>query len=68
MYNQDILDVLLQKHEVEHVKIFCKIESLKNKMLAEDYKKKGIEDTWPYEFDYDAEWWENKYNELLNNM
>jgi hypothetical protein len=44
------------------------MESLKNKMLAEDYKKKGIEDTWPYEFDYDAEWWENKYNELLNNM
>ena len=39
-----------------------------NKIAYEfhDYKKKGITDTWPYEFDYDAEWWENKYNELLN--
>jgi hypothetical protein len=68
MYNEEIVKVLLENNPVEQVKIFCKIESMKNKMLAEDYKKRGITDTWPYEFDYDAEWWENKYNELLNNM
>jgi hypothetical protein len=66
MYNEDIVKTLLEKNPVEHVKIFCKMESIKNRMLADDYKKKGITDTWPYEFDYDAEWWENKYNELLN--
>jgi hypothetical protein len=64
MYNEAIVKVLLEKNPVEQVKIFCKIESMKNKLLSEDYKQQGITDTWPYEFDYDAEWWENKYNEL----
>lgn len=68
MYNQDILEAIMQKYPAEQVKIFCKIESLKNSILADNSKKQsGLCASW-VEFSNDAEWWENKYNELLNNI
>jgi len=61
MYNKDVADALLEKYGKESLLIYSKMEAERNKLMSDDFKERQTEN----DFSYDAEWWENKYNELL---
>jgi hypothetical protein len=68
MFNQEIVDMLEQKFGRRQAVIFCQMEAIKNEMIAKDMKDKGVMEFEPFDFEYDARWWENKGNELRNTL
>lgn len=68
MYNQEIVDMLKEKFGERDVVIFCQIEAIKNSMIAKDMKEKGVTEYHPFDFEYDAQWWDSKYKELKRNL
>lgn len=61
MYNQEIAEKLREIYGNENFKIYCKMESMRNKFLHEE----SVEANVPSEYDYEADWWRSKYEELI---
>jgi hypothetical protein len=68
MFNQEIVDMLEQKFGRKHAVIFCQMEAMKNELIAKDMKEKGVIEYEPFDFKYDALWWESKGNELRKTL
>lgn len=64
MSNKKIFEEILSLYGKEPAILFCRMEGQKCRMQLQDLKERNID---PVDLEYDAEWWENKYNELLNN-
>lgn len=68
MYNQEIIDMLEQKFGRKEAVIFCQMEAIKNEMIAKDMKEKGVTEYEPFDFEFDAQWWESKGVELRKSL
>lgn len=68
MYNQEIIDMLEQKFGRREAVIFCQMEAIKNSMIAKDMKDKGVTEYEPFDFEFDAQWWEEKGKELRKTL
>ena len=68
MYNQEIINAIEQKFGRKEAVIFCQMEALKNAMIAKDMKDKGVTEYAPFDFEYDAKWFEQKGNELIKTL
>jgi hypothetical protein len=66
MYNNRIAEMILQKYGKDSLIIYCKIECFKSKMIDDELRE--IQGYQPSDFNYDAEWWNNKYKELTNDI
>jgi hypothetical protein len=64
MYNKEVLEELVKKFGIENTILFCKMEALKNSILYEDCIKNNEDTTDCIEFDFERDWWQNKYEEL----
>lgn len=61
MYNQEIANKLVEEFGNENFKIYCLMESKKNNLLHEE----SVEAEVYSEYDFEAQWWKNKYEELI---
>lgn len=68
MYNEEIVKMLEQKFGKKDAVIFCQMEALKNELIAKDMKRLGITEYEPFDFEYDAQWWEMKGKELRRKL
>jgi len=68
MFNKEIAEMLIQKFGKKEAIIFCKMEAMKNSLIAKNMKDKGVIEYEPFDFDYDALWWEEKGNELYKDI
>lgn len=68
MYNEEIAKMLEEKFGRRQAVIFCKMEAMKNAIIAKDMKEKGITEYEPFDFEFDAEWWEQKEKELRKDL
>lgn len=64
MSNKEILQEIMNLFGKQDAILFCRMEAYKYKMRFEEAKRTR-QDREDLEFDVD--WWENKYQELLNN-
>lgn len=64
--NDDIKDKFIAGYGVEKTAEFCKMVSEMYEMLRENLINEGLTDMelYTYQYDYESEWWRNKYNEL----
>lgn len=67
MYNKEIVSLLTRKYGEINLMLYCQMESDKNKLINIDFKLRNLDDG-PNNFEYEAQWWENKYNELKNKL
>lgn len=65
MYNEQSVNVLLEKFGIEKTILYCIMESEKNAFLYDMHKKDNILSYEEYaDFDYDSQWWLNQADEL----
>lgn len=62
MYNEQVVTLMLKNYGRESTAMYCKMESYKNQLLAKEVKETEIN-----ELEYEAQWWEEKYKQLLNH-
>lgn len=62
MLNTQIADTILQMYGKDALVIYCKIQSMISHKMDEELG----ENHEPSDYDYDAQWWNNKYEELKN--
>lgn len=64
--NDDIKDRIILDYGIDKTIEFCEMVSVMYRMLHGDLVRKGANDMelHVYQFDYEAEWWKNKYEEL----
>lgn len=62
MYNEQVVTLLIESYGKESTAMYCKMESFKNQLLAKEVKEKEVN-----ELEYEAEWWNEKYKELLKH-
>ncbi len=63
MFNEELANKIVAEHGREAAKIYCKIEAMRNRALSAELEQRSIRD-FPDEYNYEAQWWENKYKEL----
>jgi len=64
MYNEKVAEFLQKKYGDENFKIYCQMEAeAKDYLTAEIKRVQGYDSM---DNDYDAFWWKNKLEELLN--
>jgi hypothetical protein len=64
MYNKEVLEELVKKFGIDNTILFFKMEALKNAILYEGCIKNNENTTDCVEFDFERDWWQNKYEEL----
>ena len=64
MLNNEIADTLIKKYGNDSFMIYCRMEHTRNELESEEFKKLYPAEL--NEFDYEVDWWVNKYFELLN--
>jgi len=64
MYNEKVAEMLQKKYGDESFKIYCQMEADANDYLTAEIKNVQGYDS--QDHDYDAFWWKNRYEELLN--
>jgi hypothetical protein len=64
MYNKEILDELVRQFGEEKTILFCKMESVKNKMLYESTEEDRKHHPEPNEWAYERDWWSDNGKEL----
>jgi hypothetical protein len=64
MSNKEILQEIMNLFGKEDAVLFCRMEAHKYKIRLEEAKKNRSDRE---DLGFDVEWWENKYQELLNN-
>lgn len=65
MFNEELAYYVTKQYGRKAAIIYCNIESYKFKKQAEEFEKTKKPEE-PNEFEYEAEWWRNKANELWN--
>ena len=66
MYNEEITECLLKIYGDDNTIQFCKMLSFKyNMMINNAYERNSLTSDEFSELEYETDWWENKYNELL---
>jgi hypothetical protein len=69
MYNQLIVNKLLQEHGVEHTIIYCRMESdVKSQMYEECKKITTLRQEDFADYAYDRDWWANKAIDLKKQL
>ena len=63
MYNEKVAEMLEKKYGTESFKIYCQMEADVNDYLTAEIK--SVQGYDPNDYDYDAFWWKNRYEELL---
>lgn len=63
MFNEDLTNKIVAEHGRQAAMIYCKIEAMRNRQLSVELQNRNIKD-FPDEYKYEADWWENKYKEL----
>lgn len=63
MFNEELANKIVAEHGLEAAKIYCKIEMMRNRDLSVELRERNVKD-FPDEYQYEAQWWENKYKEL----
>jgi len=63
MYNNEIAEKLIQKYGNDKFAIYVQMEVEKNKLIEDELKNLGEENP---DMGYDAFFWKQKYEELLN--
>ena len=66
MFNQELAEEIVKKYGRESAILYCKMESFKNRKQAIDLEKSRVKG-WPNEYKHEADWWENKFNELMES-
>jgi hypothetical protein len=66
MINNQLVKELIAKYGEATITVYCKIEADKNRLASKDFKTSNPND--PNEYEYEAQWWENKYKELTINQ
>lgn len=64
MSNNEIVEILEQRFGFNNTLRFCEMKALAHKLELEDRKKHGIT-TDDCDDAYQADWWNNKYNEYI---
>lgn len=67
MYNNKICDALTETYGLSHVIIFCKMESAKYKLLAEEYFASNQTELYE-EALYESKWWMDKGNDIKKTI
>jgi hypothetical protein len=62
MYNEQVVTLLIEKYGKESTATYCKMESFRNQLLAKEVKENEMN-----ELEYEANWWEDRYKELLKH-
>ena len=65
MYNEKVAEMLQKKYGEESFKIYCQMEADANDYLTAEIKRVHGND--PTDHDYDAFWWKNRFEEIINN-
>lgn len=65
MINNQLVKELISKYGEATITIYCKIEAEKNRIASREFK--AVNPKEPNEYEYEAQWWENKYKELTIN-
>lgn len=65
MFNEYIITQLISNFGIESATKYAFMEAFKNKLLMKDFEKNFPDD--PNEYEYEYEWWKNKYKELTIN-
>jgi hypothetical protein len=65
MFNNELVEKLIEHFDVEKVTSYCLIEAVKNQLLYNEciHKNEHVE---CIEYDYERDWWAAKHSELLN--
>lgn len=65
MYNEDFVQLIIEKHGPEQAAIFCELESQKNAIIVEEFKELKIV---PYDeyidVAYERDWWAERAHKL----
>jgi hypothetical protein len=64
MSNKEILQEIMNLFGKDDAVLFCRMEAQKYRIRLEEAKKNRNDRE---DLGFDVEWWENKYQELLNN-
>jgi hypothetical protein len=64
MYNEKVAEFLQKKYGDENFKIYCQMEAEANDYLTAEIK--NVQGHNSGDHDYDAFWWKNRLEELLN--
>ena len=64
--NNDVKDELILNYGIDKAIEFCKMANMMYRMMYDDLVKKGFTgmELQVYQYDYESEWWKNKYKEL----
>ena len=63
MFNEEIAEEIIKMYGRESAILYCKMESFRYRKQALELEKSRVKG-WPNEFKHEADWWENKFNEL----
>ena len=66
MYNQQIVNELLNEHDVSQVVVFCELEGHKYDLLFKENIAK--DEVTHQEYQYERDWWMEKSKELKTRM
>lgn len=65
MFNEEIAQDIIKTYGRESAILYCKMEAFRFRKQALEFENSNNRD-WPNEFQHEADWWENKFNELMN--
>jgi hypothetical protein len=67
MYNEDLVQVVIDKYGRQQALIYCQIEYDKNDMIYRELKSsKKVPQMDIYEVSYERQWWEERLKKLKN--
>ncbi len=64
MFNQQILDHLINKYGKEKTEIFCEMESERNALLYNEVEKDNKHYPEPSEWQFERDWWAESGKQL----
>lgn len=66
MSNSEIERQLIRKFGVVDVIKFCNMMGEAYRIMDEDVRGRGIANE--FDYDFDSQWWANRYNEYVNKL
>lgn len=65
MYNQQLVDKMLEEFSIDQVILYCDMEGYRNFMLLNYHKTRNVISSEELmDFEFDANWWQNMSYEL----
>jgi len=69
MYNEDFVQMIIDKHGREQALIFCELEAEKNDLIVREFKQmKNISYDHYMDYDYERSWWKERAVKLKNQQ